>query len=155
MPAPAPQLRNHPFLAGMSEAHLARISGCCVADVRTFPAGATIFHQGEAADACYLLEAGDVALQVFRPAGGPHTLQTLHGGDVLGWSWLFAPYRWSFDASAVTPVRAIALDAVRLREAKAGDCEFGYELMRRFAQVVVDRLQATRLQLLDVYASRG
>ncbi len=147
------QLRDHPFLAGMDEPHLARLDGCCEAAAATFPAGRTIFHEGEDADVCYLLEAGDVALQAFRPAGGPRTLETLHGGDVLGWSWLFAPYRWAFDATALTPVRAIALDGARLRQAKDADCEFGYELMRRFAQVVVSRLQATRLQLLDLYAS--
>ncbi len=150
---PVAQLRDHPFLAGLGETHLARLGGCCEAAVATFPAGRSIFHEGEDADTCYLLESGDVALQVFRPAGGPHTLETLHGGDVLGWSWLFPPYRWVFDATAVTPVRAIALDALRLRAAKDEDCEFGYELMRRFAQVVVSRLQATRLQLLDLYAT--
>ena len=147
-------LSQHPFLAGMSEAHISKLHGCCRAALVTFQPGYQIFREGQEADACYLLESGDVALQVFTPGPGPaRTIETLHGGHVLGWSWLYPPYRWSFDAAAITQVQAISLDAARLRRAKDDDVAFGYELMRRFGQIVVKRLQATRLQLLDVYAS--
>ncbi len=153
MSEPASFLREHPFLAGMSEEHLARLEGCCRAAVTSFRAGQPIFHAGDQAEACYLIQHGDVAIQVHTPGSGARTIQTLHGGDVLGWSWLFPPFSWSFDAVAITSVRAIMLDGARLMEQKEEDHEFGYELMRRFAGVVVERLQATRLQLLDLYAA--
>jgi CRP-like cAMP-binding protein len=70
---------------------------------------------------------------------------------VLGWSWLFPPYRWHFDARALELTRAIALDGKCLREKCEEDHDLGYELVKRVAQIIMERLQATRLQLLDVY----
>ena len=152
MSEPERFLERHRFFQGMSAEHLALMGSCCRATMLTFDPGYPIFLEGQPADSCYLLDEGDVALQVHAPGTGLRTLETLHGGDVLGWSWLFPPYEWTFDARAVSEVRALGLDAVRLRNAKEIDHEFGYELLWRFASVVVDRLQATRLQLLDMYA---
>jgi hypothetical protein len=96
-----------------------------------------------------------VALETHVHGRGPARLLTLHDEDVLGWSWLFPTYRWHFDARVLQPVRAIAFDGACLRQKAVDDHELGYELMRRFAQVIVNRLQATRLQLLDVYHHDG
>ena len=74
---------------------------------------------------------------------------------MLGWSWLFPPYRWHLDARAIEAVRAVAFDGACLRQKSIDDHELGYELMRRFAEVIVSRLQATRMQLLDVYHDDG
>ena len=153
MSGPVEFLRHHPFLAEMSEEHLERLAACR-ATLLTFDPGYCIFREGQDATACYLIDAGDIALGVFAAGNGPRTLLTLHGGDVLGWSWLFPPYRWAFDARTITAVRAVSLDGDRLRGRAEDDHEFGYELMRRFAGVVVDRLQTTRLQLLDLYAKQ-
>ena len=89
-----------------------------------------------------------------RAGRGPVVIETLHDGDVVGWSWLFPPYRWQFDARALEPSRAIAFDGACLRGKCEADHELGYELMRRFAGSIIERLQATRLRLLDVYGSR-
>ena len=94
---------------------------------------------------------GRVALEVAAPGARAMIIETLEEGDVVGWSWLFPPHRWSFDARAVGPVRAVAFDGACLRGKCEDDKALGYELMRRFAGVMLDRLQATRLQLLDVY----
>jgi CRP/FNR family transcriptional regulator, cyclic AMP receptor protein len=88
---------------------------------------------------------------MFVPARGPVVIETLEGGEVLGWSWLFAPYRWHFDARTLTVVRATAFDGACLREKCAADPALGYDLMGRFAHVLMERLQWTRLRLLDVY----
>jgi CRP-like cAMP-binding protein len=144
-------LTVHPFFGGMSAVAIGLLAGC--ASEVEFAAGAPIFKEGDAADACFLLTAGDVALEIVVPGRGPHVVETLHTGEVLGWSWLFRPYRWTFDAQALTATSAIRFDGAALREAKTADKEFGYELMTRFAQVLVDRLQATRLQLLDIYGT--
>ncbi len=73
------------------------------------------------------------------------------GGDILGWSWLFPPYRWSVEARAVQQVRAIKLDGECLRGKCELDPAMGYELMKRFSQIMLQRLEAARLQLLDIY----
>ncbi len=126
----------------------------CAANVR-FEAGEYIFREGEDANQFYIIRHGKVALELFTPERGVLTIQTLGAGDVLGWSWLFPPYRWRFDARALELTRAIALDGTCLRNKCDEDHNLGYELVKRFAQIIIERLQATRLQLLDVYDAQA
>ena len=144
-------LAETPILGGIGDDRLALLAGCA-GNVR-FGAGETIFRQGDPADVFYVLRHGSVALETFVPARGAVVIETLESGEVLGWSWLFAPYRWHFDARALTVVRATAFDGTCLREKCEADPALGYELMGRFAQVVIERLQWTRLRLLDVYGN--
>lgn len=144
-------LGAHPFFYGMDEDHLETIAGC--ASAADFTVGDTIFRANEIADACYLLLDGDVAIELVAPGRGPHVIETLHAGDVLGWSWLVEPYTWMFDAQALTPIRAVRFDAKCLWKAKEADTALGYDLLKRFVAVIVDRMQAARMQLLDIYAA--
>jgi CRP/FNR family transcriptional regulator, cyclic AMP receptor protein len=146
-----PILAEHPFLKGLDSRYLQVIVGCA-SNVR-FDAGGLIFREGEEANQFYIIRHGRVALQIFAPERGPITIDTLGPGDVLGWSWLFPPYRWHFDAKALELTRAIALDGTCLRSKCEDDHGLGYELVKRFAHVLMQRLQATRLQLLDVYGA--
>ena len=100
------------------------------------------------------LERGRIRqLEVNVPEKGAFIIQTIRDGDVLGWSWLFPPYRWNFDIRAVELIRAIALDAKCLRTKCDEDHDLGYEMMKRFSVILVERLRATRLQVLDLYAA--
>jgi CRP-like cAMP-binding protein len=110
-----------------------------------------LLREGDPADRFFLIRRGTVALEVSAPGRGALTIETLDDGDPVGWSWLFAPYRWQFDARTVGPCELVAFDGACLRGKCEEDHELGYQLMRRFAANVVSRLQATRLQLLDVY----
>jgi len=116
-----------------------------------FAAGELIFHRGASADRFYVIDRGSVALETYVPGTGSFVIETLDPGDVLGWSWLFPPYRWHFDARAVGEVVATEFDAARVRGACERDPELGFELMGRFARLIIERLQFTRLRLLDVY----
>jgi CRP-like cAMP-binding protein len=155
MPTLQPILAQHPFFQGLAESDLELLTSCA-SNVR-YPAGAYLFREGEEAQHFWLLREGAVALETHAAPQGTHTIETIESGEVLGWSWLFPPYTWHFGARAVQPVRALMLDGVCLRAKSDADPRLGYELMRRFAQVIIARLQATRMQLLDVYAnpSRG
>jgi len=144
-------LGEHPFFGGMDEPYL-QLFVDCASNVR-FNAGETIFREGEDADKFYLIRQGKVALETSAPQRGSVIIQTLGEGEVLGWSWLVAPFRWRFNARVVEAVRAIALDGKCLRGRSEEDHDLGYELMKRAAQIMEQRLQATRLQLLDVYGS--
>jgi len=144
-------LIEHPFFAGMKEEHMDLLVGCA-SNVR-FDAGQFILREGQEANNFYLLRQGKVALDVYAPERGGITIQTLGAGDILGWSWLVPPYHWRFDARAVDLTRAIALDGKCLRQKCENDCCLGYELLKRFTQVMVEHLTATRLQLLNVYDS--
>lgn len=144
-----PILAQHPFFQDIEPLYLQLMVGCA-ANVR-FAAGDDLFREGDVADRFYLIRHGHVALQVFIPGQGRITIETIEAGEVLGWSWLFPPYRWHFDAQALELSRAIAFDGACLRAKCDEDHDLGYMLMQRFAQVMTQRLQATRLQLLDLY----
>jgi CRP/FNR family transcriptional regulator, cyclic AMP receptor protein len=115
-----------------------------------FKAGELIFNEGGVANRLYLLLTGQVVLEA--PTDLEHEpvrVETIGAGSVLGWSWLFPPYYWHFDARALTPVKAIFFYGTRLREQCEGNHELGYELMKRVSGVVIERLQATRRRLSE------
>ncbi len=147
-----PILSGHPFFRNLDPRYLQLLTGCA-SNVR-FTAGQFIFREGEEANQFYLIRQGSVALEIYSPHDGPITIQTLSDGDILGWSWLFPPYRWRFDARAINALRAIALDGACLRAKSEQDHELALELLKRFSVIVEERLQATRLQLLNVYEVR-
>jgi CRP/FNR family transcriptional regulator, cyclic AMP receptor protein len=142
-----------PTFAGLDRDELELIAGC--ARTAQFAADERLFREGDPAQTFFLVRSGRIALDVFVPHRGPVSIETADEGDVLGWSWLFPPYRWHFDARAVGPVRALAFDAVCLRKKCDEDPVLGYDLMSRFAQLAIDRLDATRLRLIDVYGRDG
>jgi len=142
-------LGEHPFFKGLDRPYLQLLAECA-SRVR-FDAGEVIFRESEPANLFYLIRRGKVAVETFAPNRGPIIIQTLGEGGLLGWSWLIAPYRRRFDARAMELTRAIALDGECLREMCEKDHDFGYDLMKRVTQIMDQRLQATRLQLLDVY----
>ena len=118
------------------------------------PDGRAMMIEGDPADSFFLIRDGFVALQTQSPAG-LITIETLHNGDPVGWSWLFEPYLVHFDARSRGVTRAIRFDAAALRRRCEEDSQLRHELMRSFASVTVERLNATRLQLLDAYCRAG
>jgi CRP-like cAMP-binding protein len=139
----------HPLLTDLPAGDHDLIAGC--GQNVHISADRYLFRQGEAADVFYLIRSGRVAIEVTPSAGQPLVVSTAGPGSLVGWSWLFPPYRWHLDARAVDDVGAVALDGACLRRKCESDNAFGYRLMQRFAQLAVDRLQAARLQLLDLY----
>jgi CRP-like cAMP-binding protein len=142
-------LRETPFFAGLAPEHVGLVSGCA-ANVHFF-ADDVLFREGEQADTFFLVRHGSVAIEMFVPGRGAVTIETIEAGEMIGWSWLFPPYRWHFDARALVPVRATSFDGACIRAKCADDPVLGYELMSRFAQVLMERLQWTRVRLLDLY----
>jgi CRP/FNR family cyclic AMP-dependent transcriptional regulator len=140
---------DSPVFAQLCEGCAEQLVGCT--KTVGFEAGETLFREGEPADVFYILRRGRVALELYVPARGPLTIETVESGEVVGWSWLFPPFTWHFDARAVAPVRAIEVNGACLRDKCDDDPLLGYELMKRFSGVLVDRLNATRLQLADLY----
>jgi CRP-like cAMP-binding protein len=149
MAVPDATLAQPPFLQGLTAHQLAQIAPC--ASDAHFNGGTFIFREGEEATRFFLLTHGVVALEIHVPGRGSHTIATVHAGEALGWSWLVPPYRWHLDARALEPSAAIAFEARCLRAACDADHDVGYEVVTRCATIIVQRLQATRLQLLDVY----
>jgi CRP-like cAMP-binding protein len=145
-------LAGHPFLSALEDRYLDLLVGCA-SNVR-FDEGEFILREGEEANQFYLIRQGKVTLEVSVPEHGPIIILTLGEGDVLGWSWLVPPYRWRLAARAIELTRAIALDGKCLRGKSESDHDLGYELWKRFADVIVKRLAATRMQLLMAICQR-
>ena len=143
-------LSEHRFFVGMSPDVAQIVSGC--GQNQVFSAGQFLGKEGQAADDFYLIRSGRVALEIFVPGKEPLVLETLEQGDVLGWSWLIEPYQWMFDARAVEPVRAIALDGKCLRGKLDANPALANELYSRFIGVLAGRLTGARLRLIDMFA---
>jgi CRP/FNR family cyclic AMP-dependent transcriptional regulator len=141
------------IFSGLDDAFAEQLAGC--SQTAGFEAGKTLFREGEPADVFYVLRRGRVALELYLPGRGPLTIETIEAGSVVGWSWLFPPHVWHFDARAVSPVRAVAVDGACIRGKCDDDPAFGYELMQRFSAVLLERLNATRLRLADLYGGPG
>lgn len=144
-------LREHPFLQGVGEGPLKRLASFSA--LAYYETDDVILRAGERAITCHLIREGRVAITVHDPKRHQIVLQTLGEGSVAGWSWLTPPYRWCFDARAVSNVKTIAVAAEDLRKAFADDHEFGFEMLQRFTEIFAERLHAARFQLLDLYSA--
>ena len=142
-------ITDSPIFAGMQPSHLETIAGC--GHNQHVAPDTLLLREGDPADIFYMIRRGTVALEVHVPGRGPVVIETLNPGEAVGWSWLFEPYRWHLDGRAVEDSSLVTFDAACLRSKVDGDHELGYELMKRFAANLVDRIQASRLQMLDVY----
>ena len=140
-------LASHPFVHGMSHDQLGMLADAA-SDV-TFPARHRLFEDGGYATRFWLIQSGHVSLDLHVPGEGPVVIETIGMGELLGWSWLFPPYKWAFGAVAVTSVEAFEFDAPAVREACVADPGLGHELNQRIAQVLAKRLQATRIRLIS------
>ncbi len=143
------RVAGHRFSDGLAPQFLDVLVG--IASPREFAAGDWIARHGEPADEFHLVIEGRCAIEVTAAGREPLVIATVHAGEVLGWSWLLAPHRWHFDVVALDHTRTVALDGVALRSACRTDHELGYEINHRLARVIAARLEATRLQLVDVY----
>ncbi|HTW52330.1 MAG TPA: cyclic nucleotide-binding domain-containing protein [Stellaceae bacterium] len=144
---------EHAFFAGMSPDHCELIGGCA-RNIR-FDKGAYLFREGDPANEFFLIRHGRVGLELIAPGRGPVRFLTLNPGEIAGVSWLVPPYRWLYDAQSLELTRAVAIDGGCLRQKAENDHDFGYEMMKRFMTMLVQRLHAAQLQILDVYGTHG
>jgi CRP/FNR family transcriptional regulator, cyclic AMP receptor protein len=146
-------LGAQPFLRGLSEEHLARM--CLLCEHITVPSRHRLFDEGTTADRFWLIDAGQVTLDATVPGQGRLIIGALGRGDVLGLSWLAAPYQWRFGAMTTQRTQGFEFEARAVRVACDQDPALGYELCRRFTAAVVNRLQTTRARLLEAHAHSG
>lgn len=144
------QLKNHPFVQGLKESYVELLADCT--ESRNYNSGDYLLRYQKPAEEFLLLLEGKVLLLNNVPAKDITPLESISAPNVIGWSWLLPPYRWHFDVKAQSPVSCLVVHAMCLLGKMETDKEFGYEMYKRFFNVVVDRLQASRLQVLDVYA---
>ncbi len=142
------QIAEHPFLKDLTVDQLKVLTDCAM--LSHFKAGDVIFREGDPANRFYLIQQGKVALESPVKDRPPVVIGVIGPGDVLGWSWLFPPYYWHLDARAIEPTSAVFFYGTRLREECEQNHDLGFALMKRMAAIVIQRLQATRRQLIKV-----
>lgn len=144
-------LSEHRFFRGLPEAALGHLAGCGRNEV--YRSGRFLAREGQPADRFFVVRSGRAAIETHGPGTGGLCIQTVEADGVIGWSWLIAPHRWAFDVRCLAETHVIALDGSCLRRKCEQNPAMGFELVKRFAGILVDRLTATRLQLLDVYGA--
>lgn len=145
-------LKEHLFFNKLDPAYIKTIAGCGKNIV--IKKGGVISREGEPANVFYIIREGKVAIDINTGGKEKITIQTLHEGDVFGFSWIIPPYKWRFFSRAVDTTHAVALDGKCLRGKCEKDHDMGFELLKRFSCVLAQRLEMTRLQLLDVYGPK-
>ncbi len=143
-------LEDHPFLRGLDPEFLRALVP--LAHPRTYAAGDHLVREGDRAEALHLVVSGKVALELVNAERPRLTVQTIGPGEVLGWSWLLPPHRWRFDARALKATQAWSLEAAGLRALLEERPAQGYRFLLRLLPVVAERLEHTRIQLMDIYA---
>ncbi|MFH1783714.1 MAG: cyclic nucleotide-binding domain-containing protein [bacterium] len=142
-------LKTHSFFRDLKQEYLELALGCATNVV--FKPGEIILKEGKPADRFFLIREGRIAIEVPLESQRSITIQTIQGGDILGWSWLIPPHQNKFNCRTLDLTRAIALDGKCLREKCEKNHDLGYDLLMRIAKVFTSRLEATRLQLLNLY----
>lgn len=140
---------EHSLLRKLSLKHVESMAAG--ATEKSYAAGNYLFRVDEEADSLYLICTGKVALEMNLTGRNALAIQTIGAGGLVGWSWLFPPYKWHFDARVVEPVNAVCIDAWYLRRKCDENHELGYNLLKEFSSVMFARLMATRFQLINVY----
>jgi CRP-like cAMP-binding protein len=137
------------FLRGVAEEHVRRIAE--IAEMRDIPAGNVVFREGDVISHVYLVATGRVSLEIRVPGRPAVQIQTIGPGELLGWSPILDAGPMTATARATIPSRLVTLHAAQLGALCRHAPQLGTEIMRRTALALAERLNATRLQLLDVY----
>lgn len=142
-------LIEHPFFRHLPPAVIHRLIR--FASLGKFNAGQFIFTEGEDANDFFLVLKGGVSLEVNIANYGPVKIEMINRNDVIGWSWLYPPYQWHFDARAVEETEMLILNGKALRSHIEIDHELGYSLMKNIGEVMGQRLQAARRKIIEFY----
>lgn len=146
-------LSAHPFFSGLDGGYISFLSNS-VKELR-IKEGEVLFQQGKHANKFYLLRSGRVSVQVPALLGPTLELQVLGEGQILGWSWLIPPYRWNFQALALEDSDLLEFDGSAILVRCEEDPKFGYELFKRFAAMMSERLDAARQKFMDQWDPPG
>ncbi len=146
-------LASHDFFSELDERSKKFLADSAV--VRELSEGDVLFRQGESADKFYLLRSGEVSVQVPALMGPALQIQKLREDQILGWSWLIPPYRWNFQALALEDAVVLEFDGSIILARCEQDPTFGYQLLKLFAALMSERLDAARQKMMDQWDPPG
>ncbi len=146
-------IRNTRFFEALSDEDVELIAG--YAEETHLKRGDMLFKQDDPAQSFYVVCAGKVSVEIPALYGPPLIVQELSEGQVLGWSWLIKPYKWSFSARAEVDTDMITFDGSKILQHCEEDPAFGYHILKLFTQLMSERLAAARMQMMESWAAPG
>jgi len=146
-------LSNHEFFSGLHKNYVALL--CEFVSVVEINKAQTLFQLGERADKFYIIKNGCITMQIPALMGPTLEVQTLCSGQVLGWSWLIPPFQWHFQAKAEEESTLLEFDGIGILLLCEQDPRFGYELLKRFAALMSQRLDVSRQKMMDEWDPSG
>lgn len=149
----AEYLATHPFFSGLSDDILKFLCEC--SETFEIKKGQILFRQDEKADKFYIVRNGRISIEIPAIMGPTLELQSLGNDQVLGWSWLISPYKWSFQAEAEEDTELLMFDGAAILAHCEQDSRFGYELLKKFAALMSIRLDAARKRMMQEWNPAG
>jgi len=149
----AEYLSAHEFFSDFSDDVLKFLCECSSTFV--IKQGQILFRQGENANNFYVVLNGHISIQMPAIMGPTLEIQTLGKDQVLGWSWLIAPYKWNFQTRAEEDTELLQFDGAAILARCEQEPKFGYELLKKFAGLMSERLNAAREKMMDEWNPAG
>jgi len=146
-------LSEHPTFRRLTKGQLKDVADH--AQEVTIPAAGLLLRQDGSADKFYIVLKGKVTVEIPALFGAPIPMQHLGPAEIVGWSWLFPPFKWHFDARAAVETTAIEFDGRTLRERCGDDTALGYALAISFGELMLARLNAARGKVMEMYGPEG
>ena len=154
MPTPiAKQLSEQEFFSGLPSEFIDFLAEH--ATERRIGRDEILFRHGDPASTFYLVRSGSISLEVPAISGPTLEVQQLGADNILGWSWLIAPYQWSFNALVQEDATLLEFDGKAILRRCESDPRFGYELLKRFSELMSERLDAARRSMMDAWNPPG
>ncbi len=146
-------LLTHEFFSELNKDFLTLL--CESASTLNIKKGRILFRNGEQADKFYIIRSGRISVQIPAIIGPTLEIQALSTDQVLGWSWLISPYQWHFQAKAEEDSKLLEFDGISLLQQCEKKPKFGYELLKRFAALMSERLDASRQKMMNEWNPAG
>lgn len=160
-------LRRYPLFAGLKHDHLVAVADA--AEEIQVEAGHYFFREDDQLDTIYVNVRGAVAVVIELPdpaaaesVAGQLTgsiptkdavVSTVGPGEAFGWSSLVPPHVSTATTKALTDCTVIAIDCTGFRKTFETDCEFGWLMTQKAAQILRQRLKDLRLESLAFLVS--
>ena len=162
-------LRRYPLFADFSMEQIVTLAKS--ATEKNVVADEVIFHEGEMLTHFYIVRTGKIGILISRPdptVSQPVSLQltgnviethtvvsTAGPGEVFGWSALVSPHIAMSSGRALLSSQIVAFDCRELQKEFEKDCQFGFLLMKKIAQVIRGRLRDLRIESLSLLEPQG
>ena len=142
---PVEVLRSFPYFAGVNPESLKALAA--IAEEHAFKSGQTLFREGDTAKCLHVVKKGQIDIIYQLPGGEECVVDTVVGGELMGWSALIEPHENTATGVARDEGSLVCIEAAGIRRLCEQDPVLGYRLLKQVATVLASRLQGARVQL--------